>query len=268
MPPTAPCSITHVTLPCCPSSSRTRGTLAEMPKPMLTAQPARSSCATRRAMTLAGVELRRAEGVAAGGTTRPRSPDHRRSPWSATGPAPRRSRRPGYPAPARHAACSDAALRDPLDLRDDETARIAGGQRHLHRAQRGALVLEGQVAVLVGGRGADDRDIGAGCAGKCSQSSPVEVHPPHQRLAPGPRRSSRSPPARGRRRSPCRPWSARRAAWPRPRAACRTRCPRGRSRPRPVSARIICQISGGSALVGPDGYDPPMIRASMPGWAM
>ena len=50
-PPTAPCSITQVTSPCRPSSSRMRGTLAEMPKPRLTALPASSSCATRRAMT-------------------------------------------------------------------------------------------------------------------------------------------------------------------------------------------------------------------------
>ena len=51
-PPTAPCSITQVTSPCRPSSIRMRGTLAEMPKPMLTASPWRSSRATRRAMTL------------------------------------------------------------------------------------------------------------------------------------------------------------------------------------------------------------------------
>ena len=50
-PPTAPCSITQVTLPCWPSSSRMRGTFAEMPKPILTAMPSRSSMATRRAIT-------------------------------------------------------------------------------------------------------------------------------------------------------------------------------------------------------------------------
>ena len=36
-----------------PSSIRMRGTLAEMPKPILTASPSRSSCATRRAITFA-----------------------------------------------------------------------------------------------------------------------------------------------------------------------------------------------------------------------
>ena len=33
-------------------------------------------------------------------------------------------------------------------------------------------------------------------------------------------------------------------------------------------ATILCQISGGSALVGPDGKLPPMILAMQPGLAM
>jgi hypothetical protein len=51
-PPIAPCSITQVTAPWRPSSIRMRGTLAEMPNPMLTASPSRNSIATRRAIAL------------------------------------------------------------------------------------------------------------------------------------------------------------------------------------------------------------------------
>ena len=50
-PPTAPCSMTQVTAPARPSSSRMRGTSTEMPKPRFAALPAESSMAARRAMT-------------------------------------------------------------------------------------------------------------------------------------------------------------------------------------------------------------------------
>ena len=46
-----------------------------------------------------------------------------------------------------------------LDLRDHGAPVVAGGKRLVERSQVGALVLEGEVAPLVGGGGADDRDV-------------------------------------------------------------------------------------------------------------
>ena len=49
--------------------------------------------------------------------------------------------------------------REPLDLRDDNAAVVAHGERLVERAENAALVLVGKVSALVGGRRADDRDL-------------------------------------------------------------------------------------------------------------
>ncbi len=157
-PPTAPCSITQVTAPCRPSSSRMRGTLAEMPKPRLTQLPPCSSCATRRAIDLLDVEFRHAERI------------ERPEDFAGDRRIVERLRRlllvgiddDVIDQHARHAhvmRLQRAFLGDALDLRDDDAAIVAGGQRLIETAEIGALVLIGQVAALVGGRRADDRHL-------------------------------------------------------------------------------------------------------------
>ena len=230
-PPTAPCSITQVTAPCRPSSIRMRGTLAEMPKPILTASPSRSSCATRRAITLAtpnsgvskddsGPEDLARDRRLVGGVRRlhlvGRDDD---------------VRRPGRPARRRRAACSVPARGEALDLRDDDAAIVAHRERLVERAEIAALVLVGEIAALVGGRRADDRDVG---------DDRLERRASRRRRSrrgltigsAAARRVHRAALADAdRRRCPCRPWSARPAASPPPRDACRTGCRRGCCRP-------------------------------------
>ena len=48
---------------------------------------------------------------------------------------------------------TEVGLRLPInspDLRDDESARIARGERHLHRSQCRPFLLEGEIAFLIG----------------------------------------------------------------------------------------------------------------------
>ncbi len=250
MPPTAPCSITQVTAPCRPSSSRTRGTLALMPEadvhrpalPQLLRDAAGDDLGRVEFGRPEGVErteqLARDRGVIGGG----------RGLQLVRGLDDDVDQDPGH---AHVMGFERAALRDALDLRDDEAARGAGRKRHLHRAQRRALLLEAEVAVLVGRGGADDGHIGLD-RGEMQPSPLLRIPHASQGVVRVRSRSSRSRPARDRRRYPCPPWSAPRAAWPPPRAACRRRCPRARSR-RHLFGMIICQIRGGSALVGPEG---------------
>ena len=47
-----------------------------------------------------------------------------------------------------------------LDLRDDEAAVVAHRKRLIERPENAAFVLVGEIAALVGGGGADDRDVG------------------------------------------------------------------------------------------------------------
>ena len=75
-------------------------------------------------------------------------------------------------------------LRNPPHLSDDQAARIARGQGHLHGTQGGPLLLIGQVAIFVGGRGADDRHIGVQ-GGEVQPILARKVHPPDQRFGPG-----------------------------------------------------------------------------------
>ena len=52
-----------------------------------------------------------------------------------------------------------AVLGDALDLRDDDAAIVARGERLIEAAEIGAFMLVGEVAALVGGSGADDGDV-------------------------------------------------------------------------------------------------------------
>src|SRR3954447_12501587 len=158
-PPTAPCSITQVTSPWRPSSSNTRGTWAEMPKPRFTAQPARSSRppppgdhlvdAPGRAPEAAlGAEILTADGGIVGGLGGLHlvGCDHDR-----------------VDQHARHVdreRLERAGLGQPLDLGNDDPAIVAHRQRLIEWAEISALVLVGEVAALVGGGGADDCDVG------------------------------------------------------------------------------------------------------------
>ena len=54
-----------------------------------------------------------------------------------------------------------AVLGDALDLRNDDAAIVAGGERLVETAEIGAFVLVGEIAALVGGGGADDGDLRA-----------------------------------------------------------------------------------------------------------
>ena len=51
------------------------------------------------------------------------------------------------------------AIRDPLDLNDDDAAGVVHGHRDRERVERQGLLLHRDVAVDVGGRAADDGDI-------------------------------------------------------------------------------------------------------------
>ena len=158
-PPTAPCSITQVTLPCWPSSSRMRGTLAEMPKPMLTAMPSRKLHRHAARDHLLDVQLRHAEG-------RQRPEDLAR--YRRVVGRQRRLQLVGRDDDVvdQHAGHTHvmrlqrAVLDDALHLRDDDAAIVARRQRLFEPAEIGAFVLVGEVAALVGGGGADDRDVG------------------------------------------------------------------------------------------------------------
>src|SRR5690606_22677856 len=150
-PPTAPCSITQVTAPCRPSSRRIRGTLAEMPKPRLTALPVSNSSATRRAMTFWMLN----SGTRNVSSGRKISPEMAGSYSVCVDP-------PVIHQPAGHAhvvRLQGAVLGDTLDLRDDDAAIVAGGERLVEPAESGALVFIGEVAALVGRGGADDRHL-------------------------------------------------------------------------------------------------------------
>ena len=57
------------------------------------------------------------------------------------------------------AAAQRADVGEPLDLGDDDAAVVAGGERLIERAEIAAFVLVREVAALVGGGGADDRDV-------------------------------------------------------------------------------------------------------------
>jgi hypothetical protein len=50
-------------------------------------------------------------------------------------------------------------LREPFDLSDDDAVIVVGGVGLVEGTQRAALLLVGEVAVQVGSRGADDRNI-------------------------------------------------------------------------------------------------------------
>ena len=52
-----------------------------------------------------------------------------------------------------------AARRELADLGDDDAAAVPGGHRHRQHLALDGLALHRQVAVLVGGRAADDRDV-------------------------------------------------------------------------------------------------------------
>ena len=139
-----------------------------------------------------------------------------------------------------------------LDLRDHQAAVVANGERLIERAENAAFVLVGKIAALVGGGGADDRDIGRD--GRKEQ--PVlagELDRARRSARRSPWRSSRSPRARDRRTCPCRPWSARRDVSPPPRDADRTGCPKARCRRGWRRRRSSRQISGGGADEGPEG---------------
>ena len=137
---------------------RIRGTLAEMPKPMLTASPVAQLLRDAPRDDLGDVELRRLE-------RRQRSKDLARY---------RRlvSRMRGLQLLGRdHDVVDEDAGNDdvmglkrarrgqPLDLRDDDAAVVAHGERLVERPENAALVLVGKVSPLVGRRCADDRDL-------------------------------------------------------------------------------------------------------------
>ncbi len=109
---------------------------------------------------LGDAERRRLERSTAGGRSRPKSRDRRACWWSASGRARRRSRRPECPARRRHAAASEPAAASRLTCAITRPPLLRTRERLIERAENAALVLIGEIAALVGGGGADDRDIG------------------------------------------------------------------------------------------------------------
>ncbi len=75
-------------------------------------------------------------------------------------------------AHARACGLQRAGLREALHLGDDDAAVVAGGQRLVERAEIGALMLVGEIAALVGGGGADDRDLAARWPGRRATPRP------------------------------------------------------------------------------------------------
>ena len=160
------------------------------------------------------------------------------------------------PSPSPATTC---AITSPPWLRDAD--------RLLQPAQIGALVLIGQVAVLVRRGGAQDADVGDD-VGEMQPGLARRTRPATRWAPPRPWRSSRSLRGPGRRRSPARPWSARPAAAPRPRGACRTGCPRARCRPRPGPRRSSSRSRASAGWTSPTGRTPPCTRARSPSCAM
>ena len=122
--------------------------------------------------------------------------------------------------------------RHPLHLRDDEPAVVADRDRLVEPAEIGALVLVGEVAVLVRRGRPDDRHVRDDVR-EVQPGLAAELDAADDRLRRGARRSSRSPRGSDRRRCRARPGSAPPAAAPPRRGACRRGCPRARCRPRP-----------------------------------
>ena len=87
---------------------------------------------------------------------------------------------------------SAARFGEPLDLGDDDAAIVAHAERLIERAEIAAFMFIGKIAALVGGRRADDRDIG----NDRRKEQPVlagESDARDDRASPPPWRSSRSP---------------------------------------------------------------------------
>ena len=76
--------------------------------------------------------------------------------------------------------------RQPLDLRNHQTTVIAHRNRLIQTAQRGALMLIGQVAPLIRRCGAQNADVGHD-VGKVQPGLTTELHPLHDGRASGPR---------------------------------------------------------------------------------
>ena len=157
-PPTAPCSITHVTSPSRPSSTRIRGTSAEMPNPRFDRFAVTELDRGAPGDHLLGAplgELERGAGrsVVAG---RLREELGLRRLELIGGNDDR------VDHDARHAdglRRQRPALGESLDLGDDVAAVVVGSERLVEHAERRPLVLAREVPVLVGGRGADDRHV-------------------------------------------------------------------------------------------------------------
>ena len=202
--------MTQVTAPCRPSSIRMRGTLAEMPKADVDRVAVAQFLRDAPRDHLGDVELR--------GLERGQRPEDFARNRRLIGRV-RRLQLVGRDDDDvdQHAGHDDVVRTqrsrggEALDLRDHEAAVVAHRERLIERTENAALVLVGEVAALVGGGRANDRDMGR----DGREEQPVlagEIDPADDRLRRRPWRSSRSLRARDRRTCPCRPWSARPAA--------------------------------------------------------